>query len=765
MPYLSIVLPCYRVQAYVRHCLESILDQSFRDFEVIAINDASPDHTGEILDDYARQDVRLRVVHFPSNVGLGESRNVGMDRASGEYVMFVDSDDYLADGALESVAARLRETEPDVMFFDYRRVHWWGIAPANRAFLEEKFPRDVFTLRERPNALNLMMATWDRVYRRRFLSEVGQRFAPGFYEDLPVTFPALMMAQRISLLPRVVYYYRQRGIGAITRTVSREHFVVFDQYEKIFEFMDSHALELDDLRRAMVRRMIGHCFLILERGDRVPVKDRKEFFRRMAEMYRRHLPPGATRPSMREEPKERLLAAGAYHRYEAAVQVRAVTARNRRKVRALKRRIRQVKRALGRRVRIGQYKFHLRRPIDDDLAVFACYWYRPPACNPYAIWRKLQELAPTIRGVWVVRQSDRRRVPKDISYVVEGSPEYYRVLARAKFLVNNVNFPNFFVKRPNTIHLQTQHGTPLKTMGLDLHKYPVAAKGINFNLLAKRAARWDFNISSNQHSSEVWERVYPSSFQTLEYGYPRNDRFYTATDDEIRKIREDLDIPPRTTAILYAPTHREYRRSYEPQIDLSRISRALPPDQLLLVRAHYYYDTTGTSLRSDRPKNVLDVSKYPSTEDLCLASDVLLTDYSSIMCDYANLGRPVVIFADDYDTYCRLRGVYFDLLAHPPGIVAVTEAELIDVLSQKHFESTEAKLLLDAFRRRFCQWDDGQASERVVRRVFLNQEPGTPTPFDQRTIAPRPLSVSRTGPSPADRSMVPDQAPPASFSR
>ncbi|MDX6434053.1 MAG: hypothetical protein QOE54_6419, partial [Streptosporangiaceae bacterium] len=119
---------------------------------------------------------------------------------------------------------------------------------------------------------------------------------------------------------------------------------------------------------------------------------------------------------------------------------------------------------------------------------------------------------------------------------------------------------------------------------------------------------------------------------------------------------------------------------------------------------------------------VIDVSDYPTVEDLCIASDALLTDYSSIMFDYANLDRPIVIYANDWDTYVRTRGVNFDLTAMPPGVVATTEDELAEAFrSGAAWGDTAAKDRAE-FRTRFCSFDDGHAAERAVRRVFLGEK-------------------------------------------
>ncbi|TDB80647.1 glycosyltransferase family 2 protein, partial [Micromonospora fluostatini] len=124
MTLISFVVPAYRVQAYLRECLDSILDQPFTDLEVIGVDDCSPDAGGEILAGYAERDPRVRVLRLPENVGLGPARNAGLDRAGGEYVWFLDSDDWLAPECLPAVAARLRAGTPDVLLVDHVRRHW-----------------------------------------------------------------------------------------------------------------------------------------------------------------------------------------------------------------------------------------------------------------------------------------------------------------------------------------------------------------------------------------------------------------------------------------------------------------------------------------------------------------------------------------------------------------------------------------------------------------------------------------------------------------
>jgi CDP-glycerol glycerophosphotransferase len=350
--------------------------------------------------------------------------------------------------------------------------------------------------------------------------------------------------------------------------------------------------------------------------------------------------------------------------------------------------------------------------VDKHLAVYGAYWFRGYSCNPRAVYEKARELVPDCRGVWVVRQADVARIPSGVDYVVARSQESWDLMARAKYRINNVNFPNRATKPKGAIELHTHHGTPLKHMGLDLRQSEGRGRGMDFDKLLERVARWDYSVSSNRHSTEVWERVYPGTYETLEVGYPRNDRLASATPEEVARVRAGLGIAPEQTAVLYAPTHREYEDGYVPRLDLARLADALGRDHVILARLHYFYDSDPLVRELHDAGRLLDVASHPSIEELCLAADVLLTDYSSIMFDYAVLDRPIVIHAPDWDEYRNRRGVYFDLLAEPPGAVAYTEAEVVEALAAP-VDGDRA-----AFRARFCALDDGGAAERVVRRVW-----------------------------------------------
>jgi CDP-glycerol glycerophosphotransferase (TagB/SpsB family) len=373
--------------------------------------------------------------------------------------------------------------------------------------------------------------------------------------------------------------------------------------------------------------------------------------------------------------------------------------------------------------------------------VFSAYWSRSYACNPAAIDAELARRAPRIRRVWVVRPDQVHTVPEGVEVVRLGSRAYWAAVAGAKYLVNNVNFPDAVVKRKGSVHLQTHHGTPLKTMGLDQRNFPASHKGMDFDALLARCDRWDYSVSANAFSTAVWERVYPCSYVSLETGYPRNDVLLRATAADVRQARHDLGLRDDATAFLYAPTHREHEVDFTPRLDLEQLLRDLGPDTVILLRGHYFYEPSPAVARLAEDGRILDVSQHTGMEQLYLAADALITDYSSSMFDYANLDRPLVIYADDWDIYRAVRGTYFDLLKEAPGPVATTQQQLSDILRTGAWRDENAARARAAFRARFCQYDDGRAAERVVRRVFLQQGAAdlpAITPLAERTPAPSP---------------------------
>ncbi len=336
--------------------------------------------------------------------------------------------------------------------------------------------------------------------------------------------------------------------------------------------------------------------------------------------------------------------------------------------------------------------------------------------DPGALEEAFRAHAPHIRTAWIARPEHQHTLPPGPRRLRPGTAAYWTALARSRFLVTDDDLGRGLRKRPGQLLIQTRQGTPLKHMGLDLQERPAAAHGTDFADLLRGVDQWDLVLSGNRHSTLVWERVLPGRYGTLEYGSPRNDVFQRATSADVARLRESLGVPEGAVAILYAPTFRDHLRTQRPLLDLERIARRLGPRFVILARPH---PTRGGPLGTGT--RIIDVGDHPSVQSLCLASDALLTDYSSIMFDYANLDRPIVVHTEDWEAYAAARGTYFDLRAFPPGAVARSEDELIDIFATGHWRGSRSAQLRAAFRERFCPYDDGRAAERIVRHVVRGE--------------------------------------------
>ncbi|MFI8227223.1 bifunctional glycosyltransferase family 2 protein/CDP-glycerol:glycerophosphate glycerophosphotransferase [Streptomyces sp. NPDC085900] len=733
MPRFSIIVPSHGVAGRLSQALDSVLAQSYGDFELIPVCDGPDAPAADVAAGYAERDTRVAPVHSPPSAGLAGARNTGTRAATGTYLLFFDGDDVLVPGALAALDARLAETgDVDVLYAEHERVPWWEGEPTNpAALLLPKTPEGAFAPDQVPRLTGVQLPAWSAAYRRAFLTDHRIGFPDGHFTDVGFGGLVALRAEKAAVLREVVVRHLVRRQGSRLSLPGEHQLQLLDQVELVL----THAAKLgvhDERSTPLFDHLFGAVLKTAAHPRRLTT-GRRAFFRRASRLYRRHRPAGFRTPAGSLGVQHRLLASGAYTAF------RALRGANQSAVRVLE----VLPRPQGLRTRL-RYRRALLRPIDPNLAVYCAYWGRGYACNPAAIHAKARELAPHIRSVFLVEPDQAHTVPKDIEYAVIGSAKYWDVLARAKYLVNNANFADAVVKREGSVHLSTQHGTPLKKMGVDQATYPVVAAATgSFAKLLARVDRWDYNLTSNRHSTEMWERAFPAAHETLEYGYPRNDVYYAATADDVARVRRELGVPEGKTAVLYAPTHRDYHTGFETGLDLEAFCEEAGEDVVVLLRAHYFYDQG----RARNTGRIIDVTAHRSAEDVCLAADALITDYSSIMFDYANLDRPMVVYVDDWDVYRETRGVYFDLMELPPGPVARTPEELARVFRDGSWAGPESRAARTAFRERFCQFDDGRASERVVRRVLLGEPPEAippVIPLAERLPAPAATTLARS---------------------
>ena len=361
------------------------------------------------------------------------------------------------------------------------------------------------------------------------------------------------------------------------------------------------------------------------------------------------------------------------------------------------------------------------RPHDIGTVLLETFHGRSVGDNPGPIGAELARRSgarlPELDLVWVV-DDPSILVPDGCRAVVRHTRDWYEELGRARVYVTNAAAPRFYRKPPGQLLLQTWHGTPLKRLAADRGPGDLATWS-HRRTVEGQARSWDVLLSPGPFTSEVLSAAFRYPGPVLESGYPRNDVLLSTERDTVReRVRRLLGVGPDDKVVLYAPTWRDYagvREAKPLYLDAALLTRTMP-ETVVLVRGHYNASKQRDVLR--RHPRVLDVTRYPDIAELLLACDVLVTDYSSVMFDFAVTGKPMALLVPDLERYRRFeRGFYLDLEELAPGPLLTSTEELVEALGDSLADQPDRDRFSSArraFRERFCPWEDGNAAARVV---------------------------------------------------
>lgn len=712
MPTFSVIVPAFNVEGYLRQAVMSVADAP--DTEVIVVDDRSTDGTSALADELARLYPSVRTIRPESNVGLGRARNFGLAHATGDYVLFLDGDDYFAPGAVARIADVVSDAAPDVVVFGYKRLYPNGDAVEGMLHAPLQYEGQ-FTVRDNLEILDVLNVAWNKAYRREFLAALGIEFPVGYYEDIPWTYPILAAAQSIVTADEPLYLYRQRWSGSILRSTDVRHLEIVDQFERLMDVVE--RLEIDDVLQGEIytRGFRNLVTLATTKISRIPAAHRREFYGRARAVVKARVPRGYELPG--EGDKWKLMRAVwdmDYDAFQSRARKRGVL----RKAKGVVGKARRFARRLVKAPLQGRWTYrYFRRfaAVDANLVMFENLWGLTPRLNCAALDSELRRTYPHMRAVWAVRAEDAADVPDGFDVVVKGSRDYSRIVATAKYFFVDTNLPAWWRKRAGQVMTQTHHGTPLKLMGVEERGKTKGWK----DALLRRCQHWDYSVVSNSYSAEVWKHSYPVRCETLEYGYARNDVLVNATAETVHEARDRVGVSGAGRVVLFAPTFRDKGMALAGTDMVRAVADTLPSGDVLLIRGHYFSDSAG---QDGLPANVVDVSNYLRVEDLYLAADVLVTDYSSVMFDFANLRRPIVIFAPDWSDYQESRGTYFDITVDAPGPVASQAQELADILVRESYLSPQSVAQRERFSDIFCSFETGHAAQSLLAKVIEGRD-------------------------------------------
>lgn len=341
-----------------------------------------------------------------------------------------------------------------------------------------------------------------------------------------------------------------------------------------------------------------------------------------------------------------------------------------------------------------------------------------------AVFSELQRRDSPLELIWSVR--DRSvAVPEGSSVVIDGTRDFFEAYAESEYLMVNVHQADWSQKPVDQKIIQTFHGYPFKLAGRRWWA-ELGFSAARVESYLRRALEWDYLVSpapyATPHLREFLPQDRPFPGQLLEIGYPRNDVLLSKDSSSVRQsTRDRLGIPQDAKVLLYGPTFRDYLSADDMSaklvdfLDVEEVAEALGDEWVILLRGHPFNARHG--VRSNT--HVLNVTYYPEINDLILASDVGLLDYSSLRFDYALTDKPMLFLTPDRERYFSGRESFEPYADTSPGPHLMNTREVIEAL--RSIEEVGAKYApaRAEFRARYMPLEDGQAARRLVDSVFL----------------------------------------------
>ncbi len=767
---ISIIVPFHRGEAYLRDCLDSLKEQTGFDtaelkLEILLICDHAQEKEYKLLVK-AADNLSIHIYKLQDKTGVAAARNLGLNQATGDYVYFLDSDDYLYANTIAILSGAALQQEADIIY-GKKMATWYGRSvyltqdqdeeteeaednesgsseellnsedssengkeQENEAEASETDPylsKDIVLEKNRKQAYRILVAkkkgirnisVLNILFKRSFIEAHHITFPEDliYFSDVPFLLEALSKTEHFLYSPEAGYIKRKHNDPINFPSLSQRK-----DPERFYEFVETYY---ETVRRipedSELRQLFDKKYITYYANVYAPKlkRSRNNVWREDNFDYMKNILSHAHTEVLRELKgyKKRIVQALLNGNLKTSIRIVTIHLAYLK----LKKMIKN-KRVL---MMYLYYHYFTKWTVKDNWILFESFFGKNYSDSPKYIYEYLSQNSPgKYRMIWVINKRNTQ-IPYRHKEIRRFSLWYYYYLGRCGYMVFNSRQPEWVVKRKNNVFLQSWHGTPLKKLVFDLDEIVSASPKYKLQFY-KQSRAWDYLISPNAFSSETFRRCFMYDNILLETGYPRNDILHAPNKERIAEgIRTRLGIALNKKTILYAPTWRDdvyYGKGqykFELRLDLERMKEQLGEEYAVLLRTHYFIaDSIDVSTLKGFAYNV---SQYDDISELYLISDILITDYSSVFFDYANLRRPMLFYTYDLDKYRDiLRGFYFDIENEVPGPLLYTTDEVIEAIRGIETVNCEYRQRYDEFYHRFCDWEDGHAAEKVVKSVFV----------------------------------------------
>ncbi len=739
---ISIIIPFQKYLHYLKECLQSLKESSYQDFEVLIVCDHVDEHVQKEIPSLS--DLSLRILSLEDETGVAACRNKGLQQATGEYVYFLDSDDYILEDTLFHMTEHLNAQD---MVYGTIRNTWNNKAnfldklskkeidaddeAEKMQAQEEKIQNHLDRFKEQNS--DRMLAIYhtmvkrsgfqtitalSNLYRRQFLIDHQIFFEPSFRYFSDQIFLVQVLEKAASFLSAEDGWYIKRKHNDPINEPSlnqEESDTRFEErclaVECARKLIDAQGPVRYYLDKKLIRYVTKTMIKRIRRSQ--DERWRNEYFIRIQSTLLDTAPRVLDDLSAKQKRIILLMMKNDLKGVQKAIRWSFGKA----KLKSI-----FANKNKNTLYKLAYYHRYLKMPIKENVVLFETFMAKNYSDSPKYIYEALNKMYPgKYECVWAI--NGKHDIPYGAKTIKRFSFQYAYYCAISKYLVFNVRQPLWFRKREGQVFLETWHGTPLKRLVFDQEEVTSASPKYKEQFYKQRK-EWDYLVSANPFSSKTFRSCFMYEGKMLEYGYPRNDILYASDKEErAKRLKEKLGIPLDKKTILYAPTWRddehygkgEYK--FTLALDLKKMKTMLEKDYVLLLRTHHYIadkiDTTGLG------GFAYNLSTYDDISEIYLITDICITDYSSVFFDFANLKRPILFYTYDIEKYKnQLRGFYIDMNTEVPGPLLYTSEEVIDAILHIDTIQNRYQKRYDDFYDRFCCFDDGHASENIVKEVF-----------------------------------------------
>lgn len=694
---ISVIIPAYNAENSIFRCVKSILKQTYQNFEIIITDDGSSDKTYECISTLRDVDGRIKIFRS-ENRGQGYQRNKMLSIAEGEYVLFLDSDDFLEPYTLELSINRIIEDDSDLVYFDWK----YYFEETERLSYRNKeifFGKKVLSGRDCLLLLSINpYFSVNRLYSKRFLDDNNIKYAEGhLYEDNPFIVATAFYAKKISIIHSPLYVVAVFGKSSTRNNVDTDiHYLGF--LEAVRECKSILQQKPDELHYYYYHYAISRYFLYA--NTRTPKKYRGQFKREFVEIL------SDVDIMLREESDrtmKSLIACDAFkkEKYFLLELVRIYFKRfkpiSKKIIRFIKTNAISVytknliKKLIHKSVPIyylAKYNGYLKKDIASNTVLFLGFDFKYTGNSRYLFESMIKN--PGDKTIYFATYDKN----VDEKYRVEpNSIEFYKLLATAKLLIFESWTVRGYKKREDAVWIQLWHGTPLKKMLFDSEETEIITKNKMHKIFKyDDILKWDYLICDNKNVSKYFETSFlVDDKKMLSCGYPRVKYLHDnlSNEDLKKKIKGNYGIELDKKIVVYLPTWRDYNYGEDVEdkgylLDVDLLQDKLGNDYRVIDKEHSYLN-----------KNAF-ANQNMETQELLLIADYLITDYSSVMFDAFSIDIPVIIYCNDFEKYQHSRGVYSSIWRDLETFTCLDIDGICDMISKYKLDS-EYQIVKDKY--------------------------------------------------------------------